>query len=665
MTPRRSRRTSALLAALGAATLVTACRDSAPPPAATIPAWLAARAESQELDLAESQARYDFRFREVGAASGITFVSRIVDDAGRRYKPVHYDHGSGLAAADVDGDSLVDLFFVSQLGRSELWRNRGGGRFEDITERAGLVATDRVDVGASFADIDNDGDPDLFVTAVRTGNRLYENLGDGRFRDITDVAGVGYRGHSAGALFLDYDRDGLLDLFVANVGRFTTEERGAGGYYVGMAFAFYAHTMPGHAEPSRLYRNLGGNRFADVTRAVGLADSSWSGDAVPFDVNGDGWEDLYILNMQGEDHLWVNDRGQRFRDSTAAYFARTPFGTMGAKVFDHDGDQRLDLFLTDMHSDMFEMIPPGDWAAEARKPNPAAMPGQLFPHGRERLHYGNALFSRKSERGAFDERSDAARVENYWPWGPSVADLNADGFDDLLIVSSMNFPFRYAVNSLLLNQGNGRFRAAEFALGVEPRADGETEQVWFEAACGPGGADAGTPLCDACRDPNGAANACRPRSDGSFAVMGARGARSAVIADLDRDGDLDIVTNEFNASPRVLLSDLSGQPNVRAIQVHLRGTRSNRQGLGARVTVSTRSDRRSVQVQDGKSGYLSQSALPLTFGLGRAREATRVEVRWPSGVTQVLEGPIPAGSVVEVVEAAEGSDSAGRRAGRP
>jgi hypothetical protein len=137
----------------------------------------------------------------------------------------HYDHGNGIAVADVDGDQLLDVYFVNQVGGSQLWKNLGGGRFEDITETAGVALKDRIGVTATFADVDNDGDADLYVTTVRGGNALFENDGHGVFRDITRDAGLNYSGHSSGAVFFDYDRDGLLDLFLVNVGRFTTDRK--------------------------------------------------------------------------------------------------------------------------------------------------------------------------------------------------------------------------------------------------------------------------------------------------------------------------------------------------------------------------------------------------------------------------------------------------------
>src|SRR3989441_6346053 len=275
-----------------------ACRASE-----AAPAWLEARAQQEARLAAASSTVHDFRFTDQRQASGITFQNRIVDDAGKAYKLVHYDHGSGLCAADVDGDGQPDLYFVTQLGTNQLSKNAGHGKFVDITAAAGLTMPDEIAVGCAFADIDNDGDPDLFVTTVRHGNRLFENMGNGRFRDITASAGVGYVGHSSGAVFFDYDGDGLLDLLVTNVGVYTTDLKGPGGYYVGLPDAFQGHLHPERAEASILYRNLGGNRFKDVTRETGLLDKSWSGDATVLDANGDGPPDLYILNMLGAHHL--------------------------------------------------------------------------------------------------------------------------------------------------------------------------------------------------------------------------------------------------------------------------------------------------------------------------------------------------------------------------
>lgn len=589
---------------------------------------LSARKAAQEATRKDFHVDCDFKFTDRQPESGITFEHHIVDDAGRFYKPVHYDHGNGIVAADVDGDGREDIYFVNQRGGSELWKNLGGGRFRDITKSAGVALEDRIGVSASFADVNGDGYPDLYVTTVRGGNALFVNDGHGRFRDIARDAGVAYVGHSSAAVFFDYDNDGRPDLFLVNVGKYTTEEKGAGGYFVGFEDAFHGHIFPERTEYSILYRNIDGTHFRDVSGETGLRDGSWSGDASFFDVNDDGFPDLYVLNMQGANHFYLNRGGKRFEDRTKEYFPRTPWGAMGIKWFDFDDDGKMDLFLTDMHSDMTKLVPPED---EKKKPETTFVPHILAGDPSEFV-FGNALYHNLGE-GKFEEISDRMGAENYWPWGVSVGDLNADGYPDVFVGSSMNFPFRYGVNTVFLNDRGEKFRDAEFILGVEPRRGGKTRQPWFDVDCS--GAGRARPVCEG--------------KTGRYMVTGTLGTRSAVIFDVDGDGDLDIVTNEFNGRPQVLLSDLAERRKIRYLEIDLRGRKSNRNGLGARVRVVA-GGHTYLQSNDGKSGYLSQSILPLYFGLGGATSVDRVEVDWPSGTRQIVRTGLRMNARLKIVE---------------
>jgi len=156
-------------------------------------------------------------------------VHHAVPEATDNYMRVHYDHGTGIAVADVDGDGLYDIYFVNQVGGNELWKNLDNGKFKNITDEAGVGLKDRISVGAAFADVNNTGRPDLFLTTVNEGNVLFRNDGNGHFTDVTARSGLGLKAHSSGALFFDYDRDGLVDLLVCNVGVYTTEDKGPAG----------------------------------------------------------------------------------------------------------------------------------------------------------------------------------------------------------------------------------------------------------------------------------------------------------------------------------------------------------------------------------------------------------------------------------------------------
>lgn len=607
-----------------------------------------ARRKAQLARRAEIQVFQDFGFTDRQPASGLDFLHRIVDDAGKHYKAVHYDHGNGVAAADIDNDGRIDLYFVSQAGPHGLFRNLGGGRFEDITASAGVAGDGAIGVTASFADIDNDGDADLHVTHVRAPNRLFRNDGKGSFTDITEASGLGYAEHSSAAVFFDYDRDGRLDLFLCVVGEYTLgarikvtgtpkDERPPGppvSYHLGHKDGFGGHLVPSRLRASRLFHNEGNAKFRDVTEETGLVDTGWTGDATPVDFDGDGWQDLYVLNMQGSDQLWRNRDGKRFERDPDGVFPKTPWGSMGVKHFDYDNDGKLDLFVTDMHSDMSEKI--GEDKEKLKATWITSNWSPEFLRTAETSIFGNALFHHEDD-GRTRDTSDAMNAEMYWPWGLSVGDLNADGWLDALLTAGMNYPFRYVPNTLLLNDGGRVFRDAEYVLGIEPRRGGRLTKAWFDLDC-------------AAVD---RANAHCKGLDGPVTVHGALASRSSVIVDVDDDGDLDIVTAEFGDVPQLLLSNLAEKRGaaLRFVKVRLVGSASNRDGLGARVTV-TAGAQRWVQVHDGKSGYLAQSSLPLYFGLGAAERVDAIEVAWPGGRRSRLEGAALNG-LVEITEAAQ------------
>jgi enediyne biosynthesis protein E4 len=594
---------------------------------------LPARKQAQLQTVNQFKVFYQFHFADKLKESGITFVYHAVDDITKHMRMGHYDHGSAVAVADVDGDGLYDIYFVNQVGGNELWKNLGGGKFKNITAEAGVGLPDRISVGAAFADIDNDGNQDLFVTTVRGGNVLFENDGHGHFKDITAEAGVGLVAHSSGAFFFDYDNDGLLDLLVCNVGQYTTDEKGAEGEYVAIPNAFSGHLYPERYEHPVLYKNLGHNRFKDVTAEVGLNPHGWCGDAAFGDVNGDGWPDVYFLNMQGHNHYFENEGGKRFAEKTDQYFPKTSWGAMGIKFFDFDNDGLVDLYVTDMHSDMSHDVDP-----DSEKLKSAVTWTDSYIQGTKSDYiWGNAFYHNLGN-GKFEEISDRIGAENYWPWGISVGDINADGWDDVFISSGMSYPYRYGINSMLLNNRGQKFLDSEFILGIEPRKN--LYAPWFQIDCS---------------DPKEQAMQAQMESKvcvgqgGKFTVMAPRSSRSSVMFDLDNNGDLDIVTNDFNSEPQILVSDLAQRKKIHWLKIVLEGTTSNRNGLGAKVCVHA-GGQTYTKWNDGKSGYLAQSALPLYFGLGDATKVDNIEVDWPSGRKQVVTTGLEENQTLRITE---------------
>jgi enediyne biosynthesis protein E4 len=370
-----------------------------------------------------------------------------------------------------------------------------------------------------------------------------------------------------------------------------------------------------------------------VTAEVGLNPRGWCGDASFADLKGDGFPGVYFLNMQGANHYYENQGGKKFVEKTQDRFPRTSWGAMGLKFFDYDNDGKMDLLVTDMHSDMMEEQNVAHEKDKIKMPAPEnALGGPA-----DKFIFGNALYHNLGD-GKFEEVSDVMGVEQLWPWGVSVGDLNADGYKDIFITASMNFPFCYGINSVLLNNRGEKFLDSEFLLGVEPR--GEPYTPWFAMDCTNHDvlAQLGRLICG-------------ERTE-KIVVTVPKGSRSSVMVDLNDDGALDIVTNDFNSEPMVLLSDLAKQKKIHWLKILLIGTKSNRNGLGA--TVRVRSNGKTyTRYNDEKSGYLSQSVLPLYFGLGESAKIDSIEIDWPSGRKQKLTTNLHENETVKITEPSE------------
>jgi hypothetical protein len=569
----------------------------------------------------KSGASHGEGFQERAQQAGIAFrMNNLPNEQGeQRFRINLYDHGAGLAVGDYDNDGRDDIYFLNQHGPTALYRNRGDGTFEDVTAKAGVALDGRVSVGATFADYDNDGWEDLFVTTTRAGNVLFHNRGDGTFEDVTAKAGLSHVGHSQTAVFFDYDNDGRLDLFLTNTAHWTTDNFNfAGRNFDGKASLDALMGSP--IETNILYHNNGDGTFTDVSDKAGLRGKGWAGDVAVFDYDDDGFLDVFVPSMFGRGQLYHNNGNGTFTDVTAETLGPTPHGAIGAKVFDYDGDGRLDLFVVDMHSDMWMGLDSRHASLEEAKQaqhrrflSPAgprvderaegfvrsqrqsfAMAGKNY----DELLFGNALY-RNLGNGKFAETSQEAGLETFWPWGIATGDFDNDGHEDVFITSGMGYPFYYWPNQLMMNKGNGTFveRAAE--LGVEPPTGGVYQEKNIAGQ------------------------------------KAARSSRSAAVADFDGDGRLEIVTNNFNDRPYFFANRF---PLRNYLELRLTGTSSNRDAIGAvaRLWVGN-----TVMVREVNpaGGYLAQSSRTLHFGLGERSKVDSLKIRWPRGLVQTLVNP--------------------------
>ncbi len=523
-----------------------------------------------------------FRFRDVTATAGLRFQHNS-GAFGGKYLPETL--GAGCAFIDYDSDGWQDILLVNgmdwprhktRLSTPKLYHNNRDGTFTDVTRAAGLEV-EMYGMGAAVGDYNNDGYPDLFISCLGQ-SRLFQNTGKGRFIDVTETCGLGkHEAFSSSALWLDYDRDGHLDLFVCNYVKWAPEQ----DVFCSLDGKQKSYCTPEAYRGSTcwLFRNRGNGNFEDVTAKAGLFDSSSKSLGVAtLDYDADGWPDLFVANDTQPNKLYRNARDGTFQEvGVRAGLAFSEDGKaragMGVDAADFDNSGFPGLVVTNFDNEMLGLY----------RSNGGGLYADLAP---------------RSEVGRLTRRSLG--------FGCFFFDADLDGLLDLLVVNghiddtvaNLRRDVQYAqAPHLFLNRGAEGFRDVTGLLG------------------------------------------------GGFAEP--KVGRGAAFGDFDNDGDLDVLITTNNGPAHLYRNDQTA--GHRGIRFHLVGTKSNRDGIGASIRIYFGGESSSRVVRSGSS-YLSQSELPVTFGLGRRDTVDLAVIQWPSGRTEEYKG-LKAGRLYRCIEA--------------
>ena len=551
--------------------------------------FLKAAASMVCLAAAFAASEWSVRFTDIATASGLTVKNVYGGELRKDY--ILETTGNGVAVFDYDGDGHDDLFFANgttlkakpgEGGRPQLYHNDGQGHFMDVAAKAGFTPTGWAQ-GVCAGDYDNDGHPDLLVTHYGY-NRLYRNRGNGTFEDATAKAGLPVAGirYGSGCTFFDYDRDGWLDLYVANYVDLkleATPRPGQSGFCKWKELAVMCGPVGLPQAQNVLYRNNRHGGFTDVSVASGILKPGrrYSLGVTAADFDNDGWPDLYVACDQNPSLLFRNRHDGTFAEQgveagVAFNFDGRAQAGMGVAVADFDNDGRLDIAKTNFSGDLTSLFHNDD--------------GKFFTD-----------VSREGGLGA----------RQLLGWGIAFVDVDDDGSKDLVIANGHVYPevqnaklgdSYYQPTVLYRNLGNGKF------LDVTDVA-------------GP-----------------------------AFQTL--RASRGLAVGDLDGDGRPEIAVLNMNGPPSLLKNHA---PVNNFLNVRLTGTKSNRSAVGARVTVVVGARTMIDEVMSGGS-YYSQNSFTLHFGLGAAKEADRLEVRWPGGDVQKWV-KVPGSQTVHIQEGAD------------
>lgn len=517
-------------------------------------------------------------FQRLDAASaGIRFTNVVSIESAARNQILL--NGSGVAAGDFDGDGLCDLYFCALNGGNRLYRNLGGWKFEDVTAAAGVACEGRNSTGAVFADIDGDGDLDLLVNSLGEGTRCFVNPGNGRFEERTDAGFPQARGGHSMAL-ADVDGDGDLDLYVTHYRATTVRDnpvqvplrRVDGRLVVPPPYKdrfIVVSPEPDKAslielgEPDMLFLNDGRGRFQlqswtdgrfidERGQALTRSPLDWGLSAMFHDIDGDGLPDLYVCNdFASPDRIWLNTGQGRFRAMESPRIRHTSWASMAVDVADIDRDGRFDLFVSDMLSRDL-----GSRRMQRGNAHPPVQPEDMA-NDRPQVPQ-NTLYWNRGD-GTFAEIACQAGVEaSEWTWGSVFLDVDLDGYEDLLLANGHMLDMQdsdAAARMATLRRGGAKQAGSLLLTNFPPLL---TRNVAF-----------------------------RNRHDLTFEEAGSRWGfdrpgvtHGIVLADLDGDGDLDVVTTDLNQSPglyrnratapRIAVRLVGRPPNTHGIGAHLR-----------------------------------------------------------------------------------------------
>ena len=527
--------------------------------------------------------------------------------------------GGGVAIGDYDGDGRPDIYLLRPFIGSRLYRNLGGFRFEDVTASAGVADGGVWGMGATFADLDNDGDLDLYVCGYDSPNRLYENRGDGTFIERAEEAGLNFKGASVMMAFADYDRDGDLDgylltnRYIPATGQIIKAEltKRDGHLVIPDELSDLVGIMvkpDGREKVIKIgqrdyfYRNNGDGTFGDVTEEAGITGGDMGLGVVWWDYNHDGWPDIYVSNdFYGADKLYRNNGDGSFTDVIEGSVPHTPWFSMGADVADINNDGLLDFMASDMaatthykaKANMGEMDEQSWFLTSARPPQ----------------YMVNSVYL-NSGTSRFFEVSRLYGVGNTdWTWSVKFADFDNDGWVDLFVT-----------NGMTRNWFNSDMRARLYALGGLKTEEGG--RLFLEAP----------PLAERNLAFRNLRGSHFQKVEESWGLGHLGVSFGAALGDLDGDGDLDLMVNNFE-EPVSVYRNQSSTGNL--LQIRLLGTTSNSYGIGSRIHVKSGGSTQ-VRYLTLARGFASSDNPTVHFGLGEEETVDQLTVEWPSGRRQTL-----------------------------